>query len=153
MHSTATIILIGLECVAVLFVGLHNWIPLGSLNDLKAVRVEFTPVKLFFVTLSNFIPVTIGLVLSIFYLKTGHPRWVFWYLWIFWLLACAGSLKSWWIPYFSREETPHIARDRLLYKNTHAFLPDHNGVRPNTLHVIFDVITIAILITLTLLTV
>jgi hypothetical protein len=31
-------------------------------------------------------------------------------------------------------------------------LPEHNGIRPNTLHMIFDIVTIAILIALGALT-
>jgi hypothetical protein len=37
--------LIALQCFVVLFVALHNWIPLGSLNDVKAVRSIFPPGK------------------------------------------------------------------------------------------------------------
>jgi hypothetical protein len=39
-----------------------------------------------------------------------------------------------------------------MYGATHAFLPERNGIRPNTLHLIFDLVTVAILITLALLT-
>jgi hypothetical protein len=39
-----------------------------------------------------------------------------------------------------------------MYAATHAFLPERNGIRPNTLHVLFDIVTIAILIDLAVLT-
>jgi hypothetical protein len=39
-----------------------------------------------------------------------------------------------------------------MYAATHAFLPERNGIRPNTLHVIFDVVTVAILVDLAVLT-
>jgi hypothetical protein len=39
-----------------------------------------------------------------------------------------------------------------MYAATHAFLPERNGIRPNTLHVLFDVATVAILIDLAVLT-
>jgi hypothetical protein len=35
---------------------------------------------------------------------------------------------------------------------THAFLPERNGIKPNTLHVMFDVVTVAILLVLGVLT-
>jgi hypothetical protein len=35
-----------------------------------------------------------------------------------------------------------------MYAATHAFLPERNGIRPNTLHVFFDIVTLAILIDL-----
>ena len=37
------------------------------------------------------------------------------------------------------------------YAATHAFLPERNGIRPNTLHVLFDMVTLAILIDLAVL--
>jgi hypothetical protein len=120
MPQPTTGILIALQCFVVAFVGLHNWIPLGSLNDLRAVRAEFPGSKLFLTTLSNFIPAAFGLACSL-YFQHRFPEWLIWYLWIFYLLAGCGSAYGWWIPY---------------------------GVRPNTLHVIFDFATLAVLATL-----
>jgi len=44
MHSTAMVVLLGLQCFVVLFVALHNWIPLGTLNDVKgaSLRVDLS---------------------------------------------------------------------------------------------------------------
>ena len=61
---------------------LHNWIPLGSLNDLKGVRSVFPTGKLLVTTLINFTPVAIRLTASAFYLRRGFPGWLFWFLWI-----------------------------------------------------------------------
>lgn len=145
-------VLIALQCFVVVFVALHNWIPLGSLNDLEAVRAEFPTGKLIVTTLSNLTPAAIGLAASIFYFRQGFPDWLVWYLWIFYLLACCGSLWAWWIPYFFEAGKKRVAREQALYGNTHSLLPERHGVRPNTLHVIFDVVTVAILIALALLT-
>jgi hypothetical protein len=38
MDSFATGALIALQCFVALFVAMHNWIPLESLNDVKAIR-------------------------------------------------------------------------------------------------------------------
>jgi hypothetical protein len=46
MNPSVTGALIALQCFVVLFVGLDNWIPLGSLNDAKAVRSGFPTGKL-----------------------------------------------------------------------------------------------------------
>jgi hypothetical protein len=151
MAPTATGVLIALQCFVVAFVALHNWVPLGSLNDLKAVRAEFPTGNLIVTTLSNLAPAAIGLAGSIFYFRRGFPEWLVWYLWIFYLLACCGSLWAWWIPYFFGAGKKRVAREQALYGNTHSFLPERHGVRPNTLHVIFDVVTVAILITLAVL--
>ena len=147
MPQPATGILIVLQCFVVAFVSLHNWIPLGELNDPQAVRTEFSGSKLFFTTLSNFIPAGFGLACSIYFY--GHfPEWLIWYLWIFYLLACCGSGYAWWIPYFFGAGTARLAREQELYRKTHSFLPMRHGVRPNTLHVIFDVATVGVLATL-----
>ncbi len=145
-------ILIALQCLAVLFVGLHNWIPLGPLSDLPAIREEFPGSKLVTTTLINFTPVAIGLTASILTFRRGFPEWLFWWLWINYGIACYGSLRAWWIPYLFRAEPERAARNEKLYGKTHAFLPKRNGTRPNTLHVYFDVLTIAIIITLAVLT-
>jgi len=150
--SEAIAVLIALQCFVVAFVALHNWIPLGALNDLPAVRAEFPTGKLIVTTLSNLTPAAIGLGASVFYFRSGFPEWLVWYLWIFYSLACCGSLWAWWIPYFFGAGKKRVAREQALYGNTHSFLPERHGVRPNTLHVIFDVVTVAILITLAMLT-
>jgi hypothetical protein len=51
-----------------------------------------------------------------------------------------------------RPDAELAARYRTMYEGTHAFLPERNGITPNTLHIVFDVLTIAILIVLALLT-
>ncbi len=147
MPQPAATILIALECFVVAFVGLHNWVPLGSLNDLNAVRTEFPGTKLVYVTLSNFIPAAFGLVCSINF-RHDFPEWLIWYLWIFYLLALFGSAYAWWIPYIFGAGSKRVQREQQLYAKTHAFLPERHGLRPNTLHVIFDVVTLAVLITL-----
>lgn len=152
MHPLTTATLVALQCFVVLFVALHNWIPLGSLNDLKGVRAAFPTGKLFITTLINLTPVAIGLAASIFYFGRTYPGWLFWWLWITYGLVCFGSLTAWWIPYLIRPEPERAARYRVMYAATHSFLPEHNGIRPNTLHVLFDLVTVAIIIVLALLT-
>jgi hypothetical protein len=146
-YFTAMEVLIALQGLVVLFVGLHNWIPVGSLNDLQGVREVFPTGKLVMTTLTNLVPAAIGLGGSIYYFSMGWRLggWLIWYLWAFYLLACYGSLKAWWIPYFAGTNAERVARERTMYAQTHAFLPERNGVRPNTLHVAFDVLTVAIL--------
>ena len=145
-------VLLALQCCVVLFVGLHNWVPLGTLNNVKGVRLEFPTGKLFLTTLTNFIPATIGLVATICYIRSGHPHWVFLYLWIFYALACFGSFTAWWKPYLLRRDPEKIARYQTMYAANHSFLPLRNGLRPDTLHVLFDLVTIAIMFDLAVLT-
>lgn len=152
MHSFLMSALLALQVFVVLFVAFHNWIPMGSLNNVQGVRVAFPTGKLLVTTLINFTPMAIGLTLSLLYFFTGHPRWVFWWLWIAYGLACYGSLMAWWVPYLLRPDPELALRYRTMYAGTHSFLPEHNGIRPNTLHVLFDIATLAILVDLAILT-
>ena len=122
--------LIALQSFVVLFVAFHNWVPLGTLNNVKGVRIEFPTGKLLMTTVVNLTPMVIGLTLSLFYFVTGRPGWVFWWLWITYGLACYGSLTAWWIPYLLRPEPERAARYRTMYAGTHAFLPERHGIRP-----------------------
>jgi hypothetical protein len=152
MHSVARVALLALQCFVVLFVALHNWIPLGPLNNVKGVRVVLPTRKLLVTTLVNFTLVAFGLAATAFYFDRVFPTWVFRWLWITYGLACYGSLTAWWVPYLLRPDPQRAARYRTMYAGTHAFLPERNGIRPNTLHVLFDIVTVAILIDLAVLT-
>ena len=152
MHPIARATLVALQCFVALFVTFHNWIPLGSLNNVRGVRIAFPTGKLFFTTLLNFTPVAIGLAATIFYFGRTYPGWVFWWLWITYGLFCYGSLKAWWIPYLVRNDPALVARYKTMYTGTHSLLPERNGIRPDTLHMTFDAVTVAILIDLAVLT-
>jgi hypothetical protein len=152
MHSTPRVVLLALQCFVVLFVALHNWIPLGRLNNVRGVRAEFPTGKLLITTFINFTPFAIGLAASAFYFGRAYPDWVFWWLWISYGLACCGSLTAWWIPYLFRPDPKRAARYQTMYAGTHSFLPERHGLRPDTLHVLFDIVTVAILIELAVLT-
>jgi hypothetical protein len=56
------------------------------------------------------------------------------------------------MPYLFRPDPALAARYHTMYAGTHSFLPERNGIRPNTLHVLFDFATVAILIDLAVLT-
>jgi hypothetical protein len=152
MHPIAETALLALQCFVVLFVSLHNWIPLGALNNVRGVRLAFPTGKLFLTTLLNFTPFAIGLAATAFYFRRAYPGWVYWWLWITYGLACYGSLKAWWMPYLLRPDPALAARYKTMYAGTHSFLPERNGIRPDTLHMLFDFVTIAILIDLAVLT-
>ncbi|HEY2548693.1 MAG TPA: hypothetical protein VGI46_21640 [Candidatus Acidoferrum sp.] len=141
MHPVAIGALFGLQCFHVLFLALHDWIPLGSLNDLQAVRAANPPGKLFLGTLVSLAPFAFGLAASAYYLGSSYPHWLFWYLGVSYALLFLGELQAWWIPYFLRPDPVRAARYQAMFGNTHAFLPARNGIRPNTLHLILHAVT------------
>lgn len=153
MHHICEAVLIALQCFVVLFAGLHNWIPLGSLNDVKGAKAAFPGSKLLTTTLTNVIPFSVGLAGCVLYFGRRYPDWLFLWLWISYALACAGSLKAWWVPYLVRPNPELAARYQVMYGTTHSFLPRRNEITPNTLHVILDVATIVVLIVLLVVTI
>jgi hypothetical protein len=52
-----------------------------------------------------------------------------------------------------RRDPALVERYKTMYAGSHSFLPEHNGIRPDTLHLLFDIVTVAILITLAVLTI
>ena len=66
--------LIALQIFVVLFIALHDWIPLGTLNDVNAVQAIDSRCKLILVTLVSTLPFAFGLVASICFARVGFPH-------------------------------------------------------------------------------
>jgi hypothetical protein len=56
MHPDAFNALLALQTFIVLFLALHDWIPLGTLNNLAGVRAADSNAKLFTTTLLSAAP-------------------------------------------------------------------------------------------------
>jgi hypothetical protein len=140
-------VLLGLQAFQVAFLWLHDWLPLGRLNDVAAVRSQDSLTRLVTVTLVQSLPYSLGLV---FCLRHGapYPDWLRSWLWISYGLLFIGQLRAWWIPYLWRPDPQRAARYQLMFGNTHAFLPKRNGMVPNTLHILLHVSTLATLLVL-----
>jgi hypothetical protein len=145
--------LFGLQCFHVLFLAFHDWIPLGALNDVKAVRATNPGRKLLAGTLISVAPFTIGLAASATHFSGLYPNWLLWWLWISYVFLFVGELQAWWVPYLFRSDPHRIARYQVMFGKTHAFLPVRNGIRPNTLHVVLHIATLITMVTLGALTV
>jgi hypothetical protein len=142
--------LLGLQVFQVLFLVLHDWIPLGRLNDVKAARAANPGSRLFVTTLVSALPFAFGLAATLFYWGQAFPGWLFMWLWVSYALLLLGQLRAWWIPYLLVAEPARAARYDAMFGNTLAFLPAHNGIRPNLLHILLHVATLATLVVLAL---
>ncbi|HWO34760.1 MAG TPA: hypothetical protein VNO32_38705 [Candidatus Acidoferrum sp.] len=142
--------LFALQFFHVMFLALHDWVPLGKLNDVTAVRAANPGRKPLAATLISLTPFAIGLAASAIYFGRLYPAWLLWWLWISYGLLFVGELTAWWIPYLFHPE--RAARYQLMFGATHAFLPERNGIRPNTLHVIPRIVTLTTLVVLGALT-
>jgi hypothetical protein len=140
------------QLFVVLFIALHDWIPLGSLNNLKGVHSADSGGELIVVTALSTLPFAIGLVGSAYYASTRFPTWLVWLLWITYGGAMYGMLRTWYVPYLLVAEPARVTRYQKMFLHTHAFLPTRNGIAPNTLHVVFHAVltaTVVLLVSLT----
>lgn len=97
-------ILLALQVFQVLFLWVHDWIPLGRLNDVAAVRKQDTTGRLILVTLVQSVPFTTGLVYSWRYFGRSYPAWLDWWLWISYGVLFVGQLRAWWVPYLVKAD-------------------------------------------------
>lgn len=139
-------VLLALQAFQVGFLWLHDWIPLGHLNDVAAVRSQDMRRHLVIVTLVQSVPWTIGLFFSAWYFGRSYPGWLNDWLWITYALLFVGQIRAWWVPYLLRAEPLRAERYQRMFGNTHAFLPEHNGMVPNTAHILLHLATAATLL-------
>ena len=102
-------LLLALQVFHVAFLLLHDWVPLGPLNDPAAAKRENSSVKLIMATFVSTLPYALALGFSLHYQHRGYPHWLFTFLSIAYGLLLAGELQAWWIPYFGGA-TPFLLR-------------------------------------------
>lgn len=137
----------------VLFIALHDWLPLGKFNNLAGIRTVDTVGKRVLTTILSTLPFAIGLVASVRHASTGFPMWLMVWLWISYLGGVYGMLRAWWIPYLLISDPTRAARYQTRFSGTHAFLPMRNGIRPDTLHVTFHAVLLTLVVLLGILSV
>ena len=120
---------ISLQIYVVLFVALHDWVPLGRFNDVRAIRATEPTRRLIAVTVLSTLPFAFGLVESLAH-TDGFPDWLMIFLWISYGIATYGLLRTWWAPYLLFKEPQRAARYQAMHGRTHHFLPLRNGLRP-----------------------
>lgn len=140
--------LIVLQVLQVAFLWVHDWLPLGSLNDVRAVRAADSFGRLVLVTLIQSLPFTVILLLCIVYAGRAYPQGLVTALWVAYIALFVGQLRAWWVPYLLRPEPARATRYGAMFGNTHSFLPVRNGLVPNTAHIFLHVCTLATLVVL-----
>jgi hypothetical protein len=148
ISNSLEITLIALQAFQVAFLWIHDWVPLGRLNDIAAVRRQDTLQRLVIVTLVQSVPWTIGLIFSVKYFGRHSPDWLVTWLWVSYALLFLGQLRAWWVPYLVKAEPVRAQRYQQMFGNTHSFLPPRNGVVPNTAHILLHLATAATLVVL-----
>ncbi len=139
---------LALQTVVVLFLLFHDWVGLGRLNNLAAIRNQDTLLHRVVVTLLPGVPTAIGLFFSAKYFGQSYPHWLEMLLWITYGVLLLGLLRAWWIPYLVLPDKERAARYQIIFANTHTFLPRRNGMAPDTLHTLFHLATLATVLVL-----
>jgi hypothetical protein len=130
----------------VAFLFLHDWVPLGRLNNLEGVRRAVTRAQLVAGTLISGTPFALGLAFSLWFRGGPPATWLRTWLWVSYGLLFVGELQAWWVPYLLRPEPQRAARYQQMFDGTLAFLPRRHGIVPNTLHVALHLATLATLL-------
>jgi len=146
MHVTggSDTVLIALQGFVTAFLLLHDWIPLGRLNNLAAMRGEDSLGHRIWVTLLPGVPAAIGLYFSAERFGRPYPQGLWMLLWITYGLLLLGLLRAWWVPYLLAPDKERAERYKVIFAGTHSFLPERNGIAPNTLHVLFHAATVGV---------
>jgi hypothetical protein len=138
--------LIGLQGVQVAFLLLHDWVPLGRLSNLKAVRESDSTAKLFWTTVLSALPFALVFGVCCAYAHAARwPGWLMTWLWWTYGLALAGAVMAWWGPYLLWHSPERVERYRVRFAGTWKFLPERNGITPDTLHVMYHLCIVATL--------
>ncbi|MGH8316466.1 MAG: hypothetical protein ACREUL_00605 [Steroidobacteraceae bacterium] len=144
--------LLACQLYVVLFIALHDWIPLGTLNNLAGIRAVDTTSKRLVTTFLSTLPFAIAFTASVYHAAAGFPTWLMCWLWISYGAAVYGMLRAWWLPYLVIKDPIRAARYQTRFAHTHAFLPVRNGIRPDTLHVTFHAVIVTLMVLLTMMT-
>ncbi len=136
-------IFLALQAVIVVFLLFHDWVPLGRLNNMSAMKREDSLQHRVFVTLLGAAPAAVCLWLSARRFGQPYPMAVEMWLWITYGLFLAGMLRAWWVPYLLVPDPARAARYQTIFAGTHRFLPQRNGMAPDTLHTVFHVCVVA----------
>jgi len=143
-------LILALQIFHVAFLALHDWVPLGRLNDVRAVQAENPEGRLLrttFVSTVLFVP---PLIVGLMHPHGPWPGWVWIWLWVGYGVLFVGEIRAWWWPYFMGTSEMRVERYRVMFGQTYAFLPERNGIRINTLHFVLHVMTLVTFVVVTM---
>lgn len=91
----ARVLLLVLQVLQVALLGCHDLVPLGSLDDVAAVRRELDYPALVRTTLLQGLPWTVGLAASAMFFHAACPGWLWWWLKVSYAVLLVGELRAW----------------------------------------------------------
>ncbi|HTW36138.1 MAG TPA: hypothetical protein VMD53_16075 [Rhizomicrobium sp.] len=126
LRPSTEVLLIVTQAIQVVFLLLHDWIPLGRLPNLAAVRaIDFLSKRLWTRLLSTlFFAIGLGVSVATF---PNWPMRLRTYLEVLYTISLVASLWAWWIPYLSPSDSARAERYRTRFAGTLGFLPKRHG--------------------------
>ncbi|MGH7025445.1 MAG: hypothetical protein ACREEB_17905 [Caulobacteraceae bacterium] len=146
MQPAVKLSLIGLQGLQVAFLLLHDWIPLGRLSNLEAVRASDPAGKLLLVTVVSALPFAAVFAVSCAYWTGPWPMWLRIWLTLTYIAAVFGAIQAWWGPYLLWGSPERARRYEVRFAGTLKFLPERHGIAPDVLHVAFHCCVLATVI-------
>ncbi len=130
-----------------IFLSLHDWIPLGRLNDLPALRSQRSFSAR--VIASALMGAISALALYLNWSQSplpSHPTRIFTF--VLYAFFTAGLIRAWWLPYLFGVGLSEklVAEYKVMFSNTYSFLPIRNGITVNALHIVFHVTAVLALV-------
>ena len=141
-------IFLAAQAYVLLFLFLHDWLPLGTLNNFTAKRDADSFANRAFVTLLPAVPAALGLYYCAKDFTQPYSHGLLILLWITYGSFLFGMLRAWWVPYLLVPDPARAARYQTIFAGTHRFLPERNGITPDTLHTTLHAVTLAIVVLL-----
>jgi hypothetical protein len=130
-----------------LFLGLHDWVPLGRWTDLPALRSQRS---LKARILASVIMAAIqGIALYLNWTQSPHPSYgTRLFTLILYAAYIPGILRAWWVPYLFGVgiSEKFIADYKIMFGNTYTWFPQRNGITVNALHTLFHISVVVELI-------
>ncbi|MGE3557312.1 MAG: hypothetical protein AB7M93_30845 [Candidatus Obscuribacterales bacterium] len=125
-----------IQAVLILFMALHDWVRAAPLNDIDALAKEDSVMKRLIGSAINTGWVLVPFIVTLVYFPGPYPEWATGLFLAFYVGLTAGTILSWWIPYFFGSSPEHKRAFRKFAKTHHCLPPIKDHVVPNTLHIL-----------------
>jgi len=123
-----------------LFLGLHDWVPLGRWTDLPALRSQRSLKAR--VIASVLMAAIQGIALYLNWSQSPTPSYgTRMFTLILYALYIPGMVRAWWLPYLFGVglSDKFIADYKIMFGNTYTWFPVRNGITVNALHTVFHI--------------
>lgn len=122
----------------VLFLSLHDWIPLGRLTDLPALRSQRSLKARILASLM--MGAISGYALYLNWVHSPSPsRGILLFTLILYSFFLLGAIRAWWLPYlFGIGASEKLVDEyQVMFGNTYTWLPERHGITVNAIHIVW----------------